>query len=773
MSNINNVLWTQQFGGTAFDAGWGITADASGNTYVMGDFSDTVTFGNTTLTSTGGNDSFIAKLDKSGNVLWAQKLGGSSYNTSSGITVDNLGNTYATGFFFDPATFGNITLTSTGLGDAFITKLDSSGNFLWAQKFGGASYDIAMGISVDSSGNSYVTGSFSDTATFGDIALTSAGSDDAFITKLDSSGKFLWAQKFGGTSYDYGEGIASDGAGNSYITGYFSDTATFGDITLTSAGGSDGFITKLDSSGKFLWAKKLGGTSYDSAHGITVDSSGNTYITGSFNGIATFGNITLTSTGNDNAFITKLDSSGKFLWAQKFDSIFCEANGITVDSSGNIYVTGYFSDTATFGNITLTSAGDSDAFVAKLDSNGKFLSAQNFGGTLADRGLDITSDAKGNIYATGGFENTATFGNTSLTSAGSIDAFIVKLGDEVGETQITLIPNNTDSVFNLNGAATPIQFLLKSASPSVVNEIGLFTVDDDQGTIDGIAPNDSNYTQAVLSRSRSIFSTLGNSPNGFDTNLTRTLDLDAGIRFRLLLVQNGTLDGLRNGTVPLSQLLLSSPASLQVSDVGNSTFDLRFEDSPGSGQFNDAVLQMQLGTEADKPIGTNLQDQQEGEVLDLRGLTDTQTATFTVNREAAYNNFVGFFRVADANGSIDINGDGIGDLLPGQTGYGEAAVKNRVGGINLSVGNQGQASFTGQFEGGSIFAPFLIVNGTPDQLLDSNPNNNPAIYFPYLGANSDKVDHVRMLGNNVFGFEDLTNGGDKDFNDIIVSVKFN
>ncbi|MFN9952604.1 MAG: SBBP repeat-containing protein, partial [bacterium] len=147
----------------------------------------------------------------------------------------------------------------------------------------------------------------------------------------------------------------------------------------------------------------------------------------------------------------------KFLWALKFESIFCEANGITVDGSGNIYITGSFNGIATFGNITLTSAGDSDAFVAKLDSNGKFLSAQNFGGTLADTGLDITSDAKGNIYATGGFENTATFGNTSLTSAGSIDAFIVKLGDEVGETQITLIPNNTDSVFNLNGAATPIQ----------------------------------------------------------------------------------------------------------------------------------------------------------------------------------------------------------------------------------------------------------------------------------------------------------------------------
>ncbi|MFS0518943.1 beta strand repeat-containing protein [Nostoc sp. UIC 10607] len=777
---VNNVLWAKQLGGTSYDVGWGIAADASGNTYVMGDFSDTVTFGNTSLTSGVGNDSFITKLDSSGNVLWAQKLGGSSYRTSSGISVDSSGNTYATGFFFAPATFGNMTLTSAGEGDAFITKLDSSGNFLWAQQLGGTSFDIALGISVDSSGNSYVTGSFSDTATFGNITLTSTGDDDGFITKLDSRGNFLWAQQLGGTSYASGEAIASDGAGNTYVTGYFSDTATFGNTTLTSTRGSDGFITKLDSNGNFLWAQKLAGGSR--GKGITIDSSGNTYVT------------------ENDAVITKLDSSGKFLWAKKLDSNVSEVTGITVDNSGNIYVTGSFSDTASFGSITLTSAGDGDAFIAKLDSNGKFLSAQNFGGTSDDRGLDITSDGKGNIYATGGFDNTATFDKTSLTSTGSIDAFVVKLGDKVEEPKITtlnggnitisttnltvvsndtvrepkitLALNNTDSVFNLGGAATPVQFVLKSASPGVVNEIGLFTVDDDKGTIDGIAPNDSNYTQAALARSRSIFSTLGNSPNGFDSNLTRTLDLDGGIRFRLLLVQNGTLDGLRNGTVSLSQLRLSSPTSLQVSDAGNSNFDLRFEDSPGSGQFNDAVVQMQLGTQADKPIGTALQDQQEGEVLDLRGLIGMQNATFTVNREAAYNNFVGFFRVADVKGGIDTNGDGIGDLLPGQAGYGEAAVKNRVGGIDLSVGNQGKATFTGQFEAGSVFAPFLIVNGTPEQLLDSNPNNNPAIYFPYLGANSDIVDHVRILGNNVFGFEDLPNGGDKDFNDIIVSVKF-
>jgi hypothetical protein len=448
---------------------------------------------------------------------------------------------------------------------------------------------------------------------------------------------------------------------------------------------------------------------------------------------------------------------------------------ITADQKGNIYATEGFENTTgnggeirlNGGNITLTNTSENTTSNAgEITLNGGNITLTNTSENTTSNAGEITLNG-GNITLTNTSENT-----TSNAGEITLNTDFIKVRDEVEEPKISFAPDNTDSVFNLSGTGTAVQFLLKSTKPSVVNEIGLFTVDDDKGTIDGIAPNDSNYTQAALARSRSIFSTLVNSPKGFNTNLTRTIDLDAGIRFRLLLVQNGTLDGLRNGTVPLSQLLLSSPTSLQVSDAGNSNFDLRFEDSPGSGQFNDAVVQMQLGTQADKPIGTALQDQHSGEVLDLRGLIGTQNATFTVNREAAYNNFVGFFRVADATGGIDTNGDGIGDLLPGQAGYGEAAVKNRVGGIDLSVGNQGKATFTGQFEAGSVFAPFLIVNGTPEQLLDSNPNNNPAIYFPYLGANSDKIDHVRILGNNVFGFEDLSNGGDKDFNDIIVSVKF-
>ncbi|MBE8987765.1 DUF4114 domain-containing protein [Nostoc sp. LEGE 12450] len=171
------------------------------------------------------------------------------------------------------------------------------------------------------------------------------------------------------------------------------------------------------------------------------------------------------------------------------------------------------------------------------------------------------------------------------------------------------------------------------------------------------------------------------------------------------------------------------------------------------------------------PLGTNLQSQPQGELIDLRGVRQQVKADFVVNREAAFNNSIGFYQVTDENGGIDTNGDGKADILTGQTGYSEAAVRGRVAGIDLTVNNQGTATYTGTFQPGSIFAPFIIANSRPDALIDNNPNNDPVVYFPFLGANIDKVDHIRLLGNNIFGFEDVANGGDKDFNDVIVGVK--
>ncbi|MDD3577798.1 MAG: SBBP repeat-containing protein, partial [Candidatus Cloacimonetes bacterium] len=227
--------------------------------------------------------------------LWANQAGGISYDYGQSIATDSNGNSYVTGSFEGTAVFGSTTLASSGQSDIFVAKMDSNGNWLWAKKAGGSSYDYGYGIAVDSSGNSYVTGNFSDSAVFGSTTLTSSGDYDIFVAKIDSNGIWLWAQKAGGSNYDYGYGIAVDSSGNSYVTGYFSGSASFGSTTLTSSGYEDIFVAKIDSNGIWLWAQKAGGSTYNYGYGIAVDSSGNSYVTGIFLYTASFGSTTLTS----------------------------------------------------------------------------------------------------------------------------------------------------------------------------------------------------------------------------------------------------------------------------------------------------------------------------------------------------------------------------------------------------------------------------------------------------------------------------------------------
>ncbi|MBD2230376.1 choice-of-anchor I family protein [Phormidium tenue] len=149
--------------------------------------------------------------------------------------------------------------------------------------------------------------------------------------------------------------------------------------------------------------------------------------------------------------------------------------------------------------------------------------------------------------------------------------------------------------------------------------------------------------------------------------------------------------------------------------------------------------------------------------LDLRDLTGEVATTFTVNREAAFDNFVGFYRIADRNGGIDLNGDGIADVTPGQSGYTEAALANRARAVALTTANLTTSVFESTVAGGSLYAPFLIANGNLDRF------NSDEVYFAFGSANTDGVEHIRM-SEGAIGFEDLFGGGDNDFNDIVVKV---
>ena len=372
---------------------------------------------------------------------WAKIGSGinSSENATS-IAVDASGNVLVTGTFKSTTiTFGTITLTnaetgSADSGDMFIVKYDAAGNVLWAKSASGSYWDYGYSVATDGSGNVLVTGSFqSSTIAFGTITLTNTGpaSSNIFIVKYDAAGNVLWAKSAGGSSLDYGNSIATDVSGNILVTGHFSSpTITFGTTTLTNAGTWNMFIVKYDTNGNVLWAKSTGGSDVDEGTSVATDGSGNVMVTGYFtDSILTFGTTTLTNLGSYDMFIVKYDAAGNIIWAKGEGGSDADgANSVATDDSGNIVVTGNFYDsTITFGTTTLTNVGNDDMFIVKYDAAGNTIWVKSAGGSTDDYSNSVVTDGSGNILVTGSFQSsTIAFGTTTLTNLGSYDMFIVK-----------------------------------------------------------------------------------------------------------------------------------------------------------------------------------------------------------------------------------------------------------------------------------------------------------------------------------------------------------
>ncbi len=472
--------WAKSIGGTDYDNSFSIAVDGNGNVYLTGFFEGTADFdpsdGTTNLTSLGKEDIFLAKYDESGNLQWAESVGGTESDVAYSIAVDKSGNVFLTGFFektadFDPSD-GTTNLTSAGNHDIFIAKYNANGALQWAKSVGGNGSDIGKSMAVDVNGNTYLTGYFTGTVDFdptgGVSNLTSQGIVDIFLAKYDSGGTFQWAKSAGGIDYDQAYSVAVDGRGeNVYITGCFTGTADFnptGTTTnLTSAGSVDIFFAKYDSSGSLKWAKSAGGTSSDEGYSIAVDGSGNVYLTGYFNGTADFdpsgGTTNLTSAGGDDIFFAKYDSSGTIQWSKSAGGIeYDDGLAITIDAGGNVYLTGYFGGTADFdpteGITNLTSSGGVDAFFAKYDSSGTLQWSKSAGGTGIDQGHSITVDINGNVFLTGCYNDIADFdpsnGITNLTSTGDNEIFFAKYNASNGLLPVELSSFTPPAVFSLS-----------------------------------------------------------------------------------------------------------------------------------------------------------------------------------------------------------------------------------------------------------------------------------------------------------------------------------
>lgn len=500
-AQTNNWIWARSSVGTTGSQSLGVSinADNYGNVFITGQFHDpTIAFGSFTLTNSDQSqvttDLFVAKYDSIGNVLWAKRAGGNSFDDGWGVTTDLNGNLLVVGSFASSSiAFGsNILTNSSAIYDMFIVKYATNGNVLWAKSAGGASgFDVANSVTTDSAGNIYVAGYFgSAQITFGSFTLNNSGGQDAFVVKYDPSGNVIWAKSVGGANHDEFSSISTDGHANVFVTGQFqSPTINFATNVLTNNGNRDFMIAKYDSSGNVLWAKGAVGSQDEVGNSISADIGGSAYVTGYFRSpTITFGNIMLNNSGNQDAFIVKYDELGNVLWARSAIGTFNdEGYSATNDLFGNVYISGgfEFNDTITFGSTTLVPPAGSTApmFIIKYDLNGNVLCASALSGG-GDSPNGVSADPYGNAYVVGDFwSNPFIVGFDTLLFSSHFNVFVAKydcsnnvgINEFIQPNNISFYPNPSEGIFTVdhkftNGEISIYNSLGKIILQSQINE---------------------------------------------------------------------------------------------------------------------------------------------------------------------------------------------------------------------------------------------------------------------------------------------------------------
>jgi hypothetical protein len=375
-----NVLWAQDIGDSGMDWISSVATDKSGNVFLAGTHgSATLTVGSYTLTGGGFNDVLVAKFDPNGNVLWAKSFGGSFDDRGYSVTTDSFGNSYITGSFSSTSmVFGTFTLTNTSFftSNVFLLKLDPLGNVVWAKQSYGSSNDQGHTITIDASNNLYISGCFgSSSISFGSFTLVNSTVLPLFLVKYSSAGNEIWAKQLVGRFDNNSERncILFKKPNIIYMVGtFYSATAVFGSYTLTNAGSGTGdcFISRLDTSGNTIWAKRAGSPGQETGFGLATYPSGNLLVSGGFtNNPVVFGAYTVTPKpgASDPMFIAEYDPLGNEVCASAFETGGDDMNALAIDTIGNAYIFGdYLSNPFILGNDTLTLSGGEDVFLARF-----------------------------------------------------------------------------------------------------------------------------------------------------------------------------------------------------------------------------------------------------------------------------------------------------------------------------------------------------------------------------------------------------------------------
>ena len=485
--------WARSLGGTGIDRAFSVATDQEGNVYSTGFFSNTADFdpgeGEVNLTSAGDYDVYVLKWSPSGELIWAFSFGADARDFGLAISLDGDGNVICAGNYgstvdFDPGPDTFELSSAGGSRDIFVLKLNSQGEFIWAESLGGAAQEDGRCMTTDEFGNIYISGLFQGVTDMDpgeeDFNLSSSGGQDVFITKLDSNGDFVWSKQMSGTGNERGFAIDVDPFENVYLTGQFNGTVDFdpgvANYDLTSSA-HDAFIAKLNVDGDFEWAKQIGGIQDDQGQGIAVNDAGEVYALGNFQNTVDIDpgvdEEIVSSAGSYDSFVLKLDAAGETIWTQTFGGASVElSRSLVLDSDENVYISGQF---ANFTDLDpgeevfeLISNGSYDSFVSMLNSDGVFQWGIHMGGPGADDSKSVAVDNGGNVYSGGGFLGTADFdpseGTYNLSVAGAEDFYIHRYSQVecAGAPELTLsmeLAEQNDTV--CAGTETPLDFYLE------------------------------------------------------------------------------------------------------------------------------------------------------------------------------------------------------------------------------------------------------------------------------------------------------------------------
>ena len=408
------------------------------------------------------------------------------------------------------------TIESTGGGGQSRSGNISNTGFL--STFGVSGLDTdAAGVAIDSSDNIYITGTSQGANLFGKNA-TSGTTDDIFVAKLNSSGVIQWVYAAGGTGRDRGRKIALDSSGNIYVTGYYWSTVDFGGGNVTSNGNWDAFLLKLDSSGTFQWVKSYGSNYNDLGRDVAIDSNDNIYMLGNYRYTVDFGGGDEINNNNSDIFLVKFNSSGVFQWVYTAGaSESDDSRALALDSNDNLYITGSFRDTVNFGGGNITAANLDDLFILKLNSAGAYQNIYTSNIFTTQKGKGLAVDSSGNIYATGTFSGTVDFGGGNITSSGN-DIYLLKLNSSFAFQWVKRFAVDNGSTGQALGLAVTVD---EDGNVYSVGQIG-GSVDFGGGTINFGSQDDAYIVKYDSSGSFQWSKTFGSASAN---NIDKTQDI--------------------------------------------------------------------------------------------------------------------------------------------------------------------------------------------------------------------------------------------------------